>query len=71
MLKSCPLCKVVGIIAIIGALNSGAVGLIHTNYVDNILSHVHLARVFDLLTILAALVLLVSYIKSCPACKQK
>ncbi len=62
----------VGIVAIVdGRCDSGAVGLIHTRYMDDILSHVHLARVFDLLTILAALVLLVSYIKSCPACKQK
>ncbi|MBF0511960.1 MAG: hypothetical protein HQL13_06495 [Candidatus Omnitrophica bacterium] len=67
---SCPVCQIVGLIAVIGSLNSGLVGLIHTNYIDKILSHVHLARVFDIATIIAALVIVASYFVNCAACKK-
>jgi len=68
--KSCPLCKVVGLLVIIGAINSGLVGLIHVNYLDKVFSHLHLARVVDILIPVAAVVLLASYFIDCPACKK-
>lgn len=73
MLKNaCPCGKVAGIFVIIAAINSGVVSLFHVNYCDQILSGVHLARVFAVLTILAALMFLASYVMDCPckACKK-
>ncbi|MBF0571557.1 MAG: DUF378 domain-containing protein [Candidatus Omnitrophica bacterium] len=73
MLKqACPCCKVAGIFAIVGALNSGMTGLLRVNYIDKIFSYVHLARVVDGLTALAALVLIAGYFMAdCPICKKQ
>jgi len=69
--KSCPCCKVAGILTVIGALNCAVIGLVHVNYIEKIFSLVHLAKVMSVLIGVAALVVLASYfMTACPACKK-
>lgn len=70
MLKqACVLCKVVGAIAIIGALNWGLVGAFHFNLVDYIFGAGSVAaRVIYSLVGLSGLALLTSYFFTCPGC---
>ena len=71
MLKqACPLCKVVGVIAIIGCLNWGLIGLTGTNLVDQMTGGGAIARVIYILVGLSGLALLVSFFTVCPACKK-
>ena len=72
MLKqACVLCKIVGAIAIIGALNWGLVGLLNLNLVEQILGAGTVAtRVVYGLVGLSGIALLVSYFTVCPACKK-
>lgn len=72
MLKqSCVVCKIVGAIAIIGALNWGLVGLFQMNLVEQILGpESTLTRVVYALVGLSGLALLASYFMVCPACKK-
>ncbi len=72
MLKhACLICKIVGAIAIIGALNWGLVGFFSFNLVDylfgvgSIASHVIYSVVG-----LSGLALLGSYFMACPLCKK-
>ena len=70
MLKqACVLCKVVGAIAIIGALNWGSVGLLGVNFVDNIFGPA-IARILYILVGLSGLALLASFFVVCPCCKK-
>lgn len=71
MLKqSCFLCKIVGAIAIIGALNWGLVGLAGYNVVENIFGvETVITRVIYGLVGLSGLMLLLSYFIVCPCCK--
>ncbi len=72
MLKqACPLCKVVGIIAIIGALNWGLIGLLGVNFVENLLGNGTLTKIIYDLVGLSGLALIVSFFTVCPACKKK
>ena len=69
--RSCTLCKIVGAIAIIGALNWGLVGIAHVNLVDQILgAGSAAARWVYVLVGLSGIALLVSYFYVCPACRQ-
>jgi len=72
MLKqACGLCKVVGAIAIIGALNWGLVGLFQVNLVEQIFGEGSaLTRVIYGLVGLSGIALLASYFVVCPACKK-
>ena len=71
MLKqACTLCKVVGAIAIIGALNWGLIGLFNVNLVEQIFGQTVLTRVVYILVGLSGLALLSSYFIICPACKK-
>ena len=73
MLKqSCILCKIVGAIAIIGALNWGSISVFQTNFVEQVLGMGTTAtRVVYGLVGLSGLALLASYFIICPACKKK
>lgn len=71
MLKqSCFLCKIVGAIAIIGALNWGLVGISGFNLVEQLTgAGTTLTRVIYGLVGLSGLMLLLSYFIVCPCCK--
>lgn len=72
MLKqACMLCKVVGAIAIIGALNWGLIGVANVNLIDHILGAGSVAaRIVYSLIGLSGLALLASFFMVCPACKK-
>ena len=71
MLKqACILCKVVGALAIIGALNWGLVGVFQINLVQQIFGVGGLTRVIYTLVGLSGLALLASYFVICPKCKK-
>ena len=69
--KACTLCKVVGAIAIVGALNWGLIGIANVNLVDQIFgAGSALTRIIYVLVGLSGLALLASYFVVCPACKK-
>ena len=72
MLKqACGLCKIVGVIAILGLLNLGVWSITQTNYAGELLGNIHGAtRGFYLLCGLSGLALLVSFFTVCPMCKK-
>ncbi len=72
MLKqACGVCKVVGLIAIIGALNWGIMAVTGKNAVEHFLGHgTMITRVIYGLVGLSGLALLASYFMVCPACKK-
>ena len=67
--KACVLCKVVGVLAIIGALNWGIIGLTGNNVVENILGSGALLKIVYILVGLSGLALLASFFVTCPKCK--
>lgn len=72
MLKqACFLCKIVGAIAIVGALNWGLVGVAGFNLVDHFLGAGSLASriVYDVIG-LSGVALLISFFTVCPMCKK-
>lgn len=72
MKKMCGVCKIVGVIAVIGALNWGLIGLFNINLVGRILGEMTIAsRVVYILVGLSGVMLLVSFFKVCPACSKK
>jgi uncharacterized membrane protein YuzA (DUF378 family) len=70
--KCCPICKLVGLLVIIGALNWGAIGIAGTNVVENLLgSYPTALKVVYILVGVAGLLKLVMCFKACPcACKK-
>ena len=72
MLKqACVCCKVVGVIAIIGALNWGLIGLGQGNLVESIFgAGTSLTRLVYVLVGLSGLALLASFFVVCPKCKK-
>ena len=71
MLKqACNLCKVVGALAIIGALNWGIIGIAGVNVVEQIFGMSTVTRIIYILVGLSGLCLLASYFMVCPACKK-
>jgi len=73
MLKqACIFCKIVGLVAIIGALNWGLVGLFGYNLVDAIFGVGSVAsRAIYVLVGLSGLALLVSFFTCCPKCRKE
>lgn len=70
MLKqSCTMCKIVGALAIIGAMNWGLVGIAQVNPVDQIFGSAVAAWLYVLVG-LSGIALLVSYFYVCPACRK-
>jgi uncharacterized membrane protein YuzA (DUF378 family) len=70
MLKNaCTLCKVVGAIAIIGALNWGMMALFHVNMVEQMVG-MGMANWIYMLVGLAGILLLVSFVYVCPGCRK-
>ncbi len=72
MLKqACVFCKIVGAIAIIGALNWGLVGIANINLVDYLLGVGSIAsRIVYAVIGLSGVALLTSYFMTCPLCKK-
>ena len=70
MKQSCIVCKIVGALAIIGALNWGLVGLANVNLVGAVFGDGLIARLIYLLVGLSGIALLVSYFYVCPACTK-
>ena len=71
MLKqACVICKVMGALAIIGALNWGLIGIANVNLVEQVLGHTALTRIVYILVGLSGLALLASYFVICPYCKK-
>ena len=72
MLKqSCLICKIVGTIAIIGALNWAATGIFGVNFVERLLGvGTTGAKIAYGLVGLSGLALLASFFMICPACKK-
>lgn len=71
MLKqSCAICKIVGAIAIIGALNWGLVAFFNVNLVEQIAGSGAMAMLIYGLVALSGLLLIVSYVYVCPGCRK-
>ena len=72
MLKqACVVCKIVGVIAIIGCLNWGLIGVAQTNLVEQIFGvSSTLTRIVYGIVGLSGLALLASFFVVCPACKK-
>ena len=72
MLKqACFLCKIVGAIAIIGALNWGLVGVLNVNLVERVFGvGTTVTRAIYGAVGVSGLMLLLSYFVICPACKK-
>ena len=73
MLKqACMLCKIVGLLAIVGALNWGLIGLTGNNLVEQLFgAGTPLTKVIYILVGLSGLLLLLSFFIICPKCKKQ
>ena len=69
--KCCVGCKVVKLLAGIGALNWGLVALFDYNVVSGLLGQTGIAKAVYVLIGIAGLMTLASFIKCCPCCKKK
>ena len=69
----CPICKIVGLLLVIGALNWGSVAVANVNFVNRLLGSYPLAeKIVYILIGLSGLVGLLSCVKQCPcACAKK
>lgn len=69
--KSCLVCKIVGAIAIIGALNWGLIAVANLNLVEHFFGvGTQVTRIIYGLVGISGLILLASYFVICPACKK-
>jgi hypothetical protein len=69
--RSCNVCKIVGAVAIIGALNWGLVGIAQVNPIDQMFGAGSIsARWLYAIVGLSGISLLVSYFYVCPACRK-
>ena len=68
----CPVCKLVGLLVIIGALNWGLIGALNMNVVNQLLGAMPMVeKVVYILVGIAGLLKLVSCFKACPcSCKK-
>ena len=67
----CFVCKIVGLLVIVGALNWGAIAILHKDPIARVLMNVpHATGILYALVGLAGLVKLISCFKDCPACKK-
>ena len=72
LMQACMLCKVVGAIAIIGALNWGLVGVADYNLIDHLFGAGSTAsQVIYSVIGLSGLALLASFFMVCPVCEKK
>lgn len=71
MKANCPVCKAVGALVILGALNWGLVGIFQFNLVTRFLGDMTTATraVYGLIGI-AGLIKILAIAKGCPACKK-
>ena len=68
--KACILCKIVGALAILGALNWGSIGAANVNLVEEIFgAGSAVARALYFLVGLSGIALLYSFVYICPKCK--
>lgn len=68
--QACVCCKVVGVFAIVGALNWGSIGLFNVNFVENLFGQSTIAKVIYVLVGFSGLALLASYFTVCPKCRK-
>ncbi len=71
MKANCPVCKLVGALVIIGALNWGLVGILQFNLVTRLLGDMTTASraVYSLIGV-AGVIKLLAALKGCPACAK-
>jgi uncharacterized membrane protein YuzA (DUF378 family) len=68
----CGVCKLVGILVIIGAINWGLIALFNFNLVSRIFGEMTMAsRVVYALVGVSGLMFLFSYFRVCPKCRSK
>jgi len=72
MLKqTCGICKTVGVLAMIGALNWGLIGIANVNVVERLFGAMSaISRVIYVLVGLSGIMMLLRLFKVCPACKK-
>lgn len=72
MLKqNCLVCKILGVIVIVGALNWGSIAVLNVNFVEQVLGvGTTVTRGVYGLVGLAGVILLLSCFGLCPACKK-
>jgi len=69
--QTCILCRVFGVIAIVGLLNLGIVGLLQVNYLERFLAEAPMiTRILYVLMGLAGLASLIKMFTICPGCKK-
>ena len=69
--QTCILCKVFGVIAIIGLLNLGIEGVTQVNYLERFLGEASMVtRILYVVMGLAGLASLVKMFTACPGCKK-
>ena len=69
--KCCGVCKIIGLLVGIGALNWGLVGVFHVDLVARFLGDMTgPARVVYAIIGLAGLAKLISFVKPCPCCNK-
>ncbi len=67
--KGCAICKIVGVLVGVGALNWGLVALFHLDLVARVFGSMPMvAKAIYVLIGLAGLLKLISLVKSCPCC---
>ena len=68
----CPICKLMGLLVVVGALNWGSIGLFGTNFVEQLLGGFGATaiKVVYILVGISGVALVVSCFKACPACKK-
>lgn len=70
--KCCGVCKIVGLLVGIGALNWGLVGVFGIDLVERLLGMMTMpARIVYGIIGLAGLMKLISLVKACPCCKTE
>jgi len=70
MKEKCPICKIVGLFVIIGALNWGLVGFFDMDLVSKLLGEMTMgSRIVYGIIGISGLLILLSCFKKCPKCK--
>ena len=66
----CGVCKIVGLLVAVGALNWGLVALFQLNLVERALGMGTAAKVVYIVIGIAGLLKLISFVKPCPCCSS-
>jgi uncharacterized protein len=70
-LGTCVVCKIVGLLVIVGALNWGLVAAFNFNLVETLLGFAPgLVKIAYIVVGISGLIALVSLFKQCPCCKK-